>query len=360
MACMVVVMSTALLGVSPQLSRNSNRGYGLVPISLLTLFTSIFAIQSGDFVYTALHFQTGRGLHHFEQFYIDLWNFNKDILFWRIVVFGSSVLLLISTIKNLNVNIKFACFIFVITKMFYFGQMRNMFGFMVEFFCIAILFNNESNRPLLVRISIAVIGIWLSTFLHRSMWMYCILLIPAYFLPLNKKCLYATFIAFPILYASIFSMSYWFLGAFGDSEIQSHALYYTDTVRESTLMKTLIDILMQTCYIFLLSRILISYNKGNLIFPPVMLFLTRYAYLLMYIGLLFYGQGTGGWLYERFIQAGEISLMFVMMWFFYLYPRTKGVKLAFLGLIFCILYQMLYICAYANNSFINRFNTISF
>lgn len=360
MGCMVVVMLIAVGGVSPQFTSNNERGFGLVPISLLTLFTSIFAIQSGDFVYTTFILQTGHNMGHLEQFYQDLWNFQKDILFWRFVVFGGSLLLLLSIIKLLNVNIKFACFIFVITQMFYFGQLRNMLGFMMMFFSIVILFRFGTQKHYFIGVVVSLIGLWSSMFLHKSMWMYLLFLIPAT-IPFGKRMFKISIFAFPILYVCVFVLSNLFITTFVSADMQEHIIkYYVDAERETTIMQTLRTVVMQLSYLYLLYLILKDYCQAREEFPPVMMFLTRYAYLLMYLGFLFYGQRTGGWLYERFVGAGEIALMFVMMWYFYLYPRTQGVRLAFGVLIFCILYQMLYVCTVAGPMFVNRFNKVNF
>ena len=124
-------------------------------------------------------------------------------------------------------------------------------------------------------------------------------------------------------------------------------------------MKTINEILKQTAYLYLLFLVMKAYNKKRIIFPHAIKFLMRYAFILIYIGFLFYGQGNGGWLFERLVWTGEIAEMFVIMWFFYIYPRRKPVKIAFGILIYQILYQMLYICTYASQNYIERFNTIT-
>lgn len=360
MFCMVVVMFSALIGVSPQFSRNSKNGLGIIPIFLLASFTAIFAIQSGDFVYTTQLLQTGgKSAQHLEEFYLDLWEFEKDALFWRFVVFGGSLVLLFLTINLLRVNKRFACFIFVITQLFYFGQMRNMFGFMTMFFSIALIFRYGDWKHLFFGITIGGLGLWASIFLHRSMWLYLLLLVPA-LIPFGKKIIWSSIIAFPFLYGLVFKLSSLFLLLYASEEMQNHGAYYASSNRESTIMQSIRDILNLLSYIYLLFIILKNYCTNKVPFPPVMSFLTRYSYILIYIGCLFLGQEFGGWLYVRFSGAGEISLMFVMMWFYYRYPRTRCVKIAFSMLIISIIYQILYICTYASNVYIERFNKISF
>ncbi len=357
MVCMAIAVLTALVGVSPQFNRNSGKGINGVLIFLITLFTTIFAIQSGDFVYVARILQTGKNFAHLEPFYQNLWFICLDNIIWRFVVFGCSVLLLFCTIRILPVNKKFAYFIFVITEFFYFGTMRNMFGFMVVFFTIAAFFKCINSKHVVIGVIVAAMGFWGASFLHRSMWMYLLLLIPA-LIPFGKRIIRLSVFAFPFIYSIIFLLTNFIISNIASDDIQNYALHYTDVERESTIMQTITELMRLLCYIYILYLIIQNYVRKRDIFPPVMNFLTRYAYILMYIGLLFYGHESGGWLYMRFVGAGQIALMFVMMCFFYRYPRTRGVKITFAGMIFFIIYQVLYICTWASEVFIGRFNSI--
>ena len=92
--CMVLTVLIALIGVSPQFSHNSRRGINGFSLFLLTLFTSVFCIQSGDFVYTTKMLQSGVNFEHLELFYQSLWLIIYDALIWRFIVFGTSVILL--------------------------------------------------------------------------------------------------------------------------------------------------------------------------------------------------------------------------------------------------------------------------
>lgn len=357
MVYMIIIMGTALIGTYPQFSHNSKRGLGLKWTMVLAFMLALFPIQSGDFVYSAIILQKGTNFSHLELFYQGLWLLSRDLIIWRSVVFGGAILLLISTIQLLNVNKKFACFIFAITEMFMFGAMRNMLGFMLMVLCIALLFNSGNILKRMVFFILAVSGFFGCIFLHRSMPLY-IALLPLALIPFGKRTIKLSLFTFPFIYFSVFIFTQWFLKSFADQETQHHASLYTKSVMETTLLKTINDLIKQGCYIYLLS-IVIRKLLPNDNAPRIFKFLTRYAFILIYIGFLFYGQTTGGWLYSRFVGAGEVLFMFVMMYFFYYYPRKKGIKIAFAGLIYCIVYQMLYVTTYASNNFIERFNLIT-
>lgn len=359
LAYMGVILTIAIISVLPQYNANSNRGLNLWGLAILTFLMSLMPIQSGDFVYYALIFKTKVNITHFEDFYIDLWTWNPDYIGWRAVVWGATVILLIATILLLRINNKFACFIFVITQFFYLGAYRNMFGFMMMFFSIAILFRGLEFTDVgkqFLSLVIGIVGLYLCTYLHKSMPMYVAFLILA-LIPFGMRLIKAALCAFPIVYSSIFFLSKWFVGWFLDEDMQNHSEAYTDSVREITFMQTIIDLVCQASYLLLFYIIQTTISKYKKRIPSVITFFTRYAFVLMYLGFLFYGQTTGGWLYSRFVTAGELSLMFVMMYILYFLPRTRPIKVAFGGLIFVLIYRMLYVF-YGADKFIERINQI--
>lgn len=358
MAYMVVIMLTALLGTSYQFVHNSKKGLSFGGIMLLTFALALFPIQSADFVYHAKMLTTGRNIKHLEDIFIWLWHNTRDVTLWRIGVFAPATLFLWLSVKYLGVNNKFAAFIFVITQMFMFGALRNMLGLMTMYLCVILIFYSVKTSRRMLILFVACAGLLGCIFLHRSMWLY-VMLLAVGLIPFGKKIIKISLFAFPVLYASIFFLSTWFLATFADAEMQTHAAYYTDSERATTLMKTINELLKQGAYLYFLYLIIYSFSKKSFYFPPVFKFLTRYSYALIYLGFLFYGQGNGGWLFERFAWTGEISLMFVMMWFLYLYPRKNNVKIALGILIYTIVYQILYICTYASAGYIERFNSIT-
>lgn len=358
MGYMVFLNSVAILGVAPQFSRNSKRGIGLFTMAILTFLMSLMPIQCGDFVYYGQILQTGYNFSHLEDFYQLLWFYNPDYLEWRAVVWGASVLLLVINIKLLHLNSKFAAFIFIITQFFYFGTMRNMFGFMLMFVAVTIFYISISSVKKYPLIIIAALCLWGSTFLHRSMWMYVLLLIVG-IIPINRYIIKISLIAFPFAWTSVFVLSSWFLSTFADAEMQTHADMYTSGERVSTILQTTMEVIKNVAYLYLLYIVTKYYCRPKCDFPDVMKFLVRYSYFLFYVGFLFFGQASGGWLYSRFTEAGQIAFMFVMMYFFYNHPRTPNVKIAFGVLIAFIFYRILYITLRAPDEFIARINTIT-
>lgn len=356
---MVVIMSTALFGVRPQFSRNRNDGLGLFGLAILTFLMSVFPIQCGDFFYYGITFQNGYRLNHFEDFYIWLWNVvDNNYILWRMAVWGGTVLLLILIIKKLKLNHRFAAFIFVITEMFYFGTMRNMLGFMMMFYGLVIVLSTyqQSRMKQLLWIIIGGVCLYFSTFLHRSMNMY-IAVLAISIIPFGIRTMKTSLFAFPVLYGSIFFLANIVLTLMS-SDIQSHAVSYTEGERSMTIFQTIKE-LAQTCaYLYLMWIVVKNTTEKDSQLPLIYKVLLRYSYIWMYVGLLFYGQATGGWLSSRFIETGELAFMFVIMYFFFRYPRTRGVKFAFGTLILITIYNILYTSTYASAGFVERIKEI--
>ena len=236
--------------------------------------------------------------------------------------------------------------------------MRNMLGYMVMFYSIFVIFCPFSNKHKIFSWAIGAMGIYGSFFLHRSMYLYLLFLIPA-LIPFGKRFIKVSLLCFPILYGMVFVLARYFLIYFSTGEdLQISAEGYVNDILNTTFMQSLNSIIRYASYLYLLYIVVRESSKKTIIMPSVFKYLTRYSFLLIYLGSLFLGQVTGGWLFIRFTGAGELAFMFVMMYFFYRYPRTKGVKLAFAGLTYFILYNIAYI-TYYNASFIGKVNTIT-
>lgn len=346
---MIVIMTIAILSTLPQFGKNSKLGISLFGIGVLSILMSLFPIQARDFLHVGITFQTGQNIDHFEDVFIDLWECTNNYVLWRLIVFGLSTILMICTIKLLKINGRFAAFIFVITEMFMFGNLRNMLGIMMMFFSVVLIMTSNRYNMTTFRRVIGALGLLLTIDLHKSMWLYELLLLGA-IIPFGKKTIRMSMLIFPILWGSVFVIAQFFI-AYMDEDAQFYAEFYTNGERATTLYKIITETIRQVCYIYLFYIIYKHQFKYPLVkLDPTQAFLARYAFILIYLGYLFIGQATGGWLYERFVGIGEVALMFLIMYFFYYYPRTRGVKMAFGGLLFYLIYNIAYTAVFAENS----------
>jgi len=357
---MLVLTALALWFIFPEFFRNRRTPrLCMLWLGVLTFFMALLPIQSGDFSYYGMIFKTGRYAWHMEDFYKWLWDIvGKDYLIWRSIVWGASTILLLLSIKRLKVNTYFAAFIFIITQWFYFGTMRNMLGYMAMFYGVIIVLSRGNVLRKTPELIVGALLIFASIFLHRSMFAYVAFLTLA-LIPFGRRTMTAGLFAFPFLYASVYALSKYvllFIGA--DDEAMTHAEGYLRSEIVSTTMQNFNSAIAFLSYAYLIWLIIRNKaNDGNEIeIPVVYRFLTRYAYIMMYAGALFFMQAEGGWMFVRLAGCGEVALMFVLMYFFYNYPRTRGVKIAFGVQIYIIAFNVAYILFRAYDDFIRRVN----
>lgn len=355
---MLLLTFAALWFVYPEFNRNHRTPrFCMLWLGLLTFFMAILPIQSGDFAYYGIAFRNGSYNFHLEDFYKWLWDaVDRNYLTWRAIVWGAATILLLLSIKRLNVNTYFAAFIFVITQWYFFGTMRNMLGFMAMFYGVIVMLSRGSALRKMPEFIIGAAFIFASIFLHRSMFAYVAFMVLA-LIPFGKRTMAIGLGVFPFLYASVYALSRYVLLYIGaDEEAITHANGYLRSEVVNTTMQNFNNIVIFTSYAYLLW--LIVRNRSNdglrVEMPAVYKFLTRYAYILMYAGALFFMQSEGGWMFVRLAGCGEIALMFVIMYYFYHYPRTRGVKIAFAAQIYIIVYFVLYILFRDYNGFVKR------
>lgn len=359
---MLVLTIAALWYVYPEFSRNRRTPrHCMMWLGILTFLMALFPIQSGDFTYYGMLFTTGRYTWHMEDFYVWLWDtVGRNYPAWRVVVWGASTILLLLSIRRLNVNLYFASFIFVITQWFYFGTMRNMLGFMAMFYGVILIFTRDKIMRKTVEVTFGILLIIASIFFHRSMFAYVIFLSLA-LIPFGKRTMGIGLIVYPFLYMSVYALSKYvmlYIGA--DEESVNHADVYLKAEQVTTRMQTFNNIITFGSYAYLIWIIVKNDAKKTAAvkMPYIYQFLTRYSYLMMYAAALFFMQIAGSWMYIRFIGCGTVSLMFVLMYYFYHYPRTLGVRIAFAAQIYIIAYNILYIMFPAHDSFIRRIQLI--
>lgn len=355
---MTIICIIAFALVLPQFQANRNHGAKLWIIGMLTFALALIPIQCGDFAYYAKIFIFAKHGVHFEDFYWWLYDFvNENYLVWRACVWGASTVLLFWMVKRLPVNPYLAGFIFVICEFFYFGTMRNMLGFVVMFVSFSILFYPLRKQRILSYI-LGLLGIYASLYLHRSMYLY-VLVLAATFLPFGKKSIRLSLFLIPVLYAMVFILADWMLANFGNEEFQNQGAAYVSGNRiKFTLMQQLNRLIVLCSYVYLLSiGIKYVYFQKNKV-PKFFKYLLKYAFILIYAGALFWNQKAGEWLFVRFTGAGEFALMLFMMYFLYQVPRTRGIKLALGALIYNDIYAFLYTW-YGYDKFIERLSSMA-
>lgn len=124
----------------------------------------------------------------------------KNYLLFRVVIWGSAMVLFIYTTKRLKISIKCSLFFLLTCYIQVFSYARASLAMAIYFFGISFLIAPAKNR--FVSYVSALIIIICSYFFHSSM-LVIILLTPVVFLPLNKKTYAALILLSPILFVSM-------------------------------------------------------------------------------------------------------------------------------------------------------------
>lgn len=319
---------------------------------LVVIVYSTFGFCTGDYpnyaeLYERITRTTNIRAMHMEDFYIWLIEIlPNDYNLWRFFVWGLSTIVAVWTFKKYRLNSQFACLIFALMLMQYFAAPRNSLGYMVLFLGVAWLFYPKHKT--LATILIGILIILSSTFFHKSMFLY-ILVICISLIPFKKSMYIISLILFPVLYISFIKLSVFILPYIaGDTESLSSGMMYLE--KDEVLVANfngLIRLLIQRTPIFILVFLAVKsiIFKGEKI-PYVFKVLLNYTYILIYISMLFYGQKTSGLLSTRFWDASIYSVMIFTAYYFYSRPSKLLTKCLFL-LLFANFFDFAYLL-YAN------------
>lgn len=323
---------------------NSKQGIGYFLLFVLITAYSAFAFTTGDyFHYIELYNDAVQyhGSYHFEAFYnwlITVLPVNYNI--WRLAVWGLAALFLILTFKRLQLNAQFASFIFVITLMFTFANLRNALGYIVLYYSASLLFypSRHKYRSYLL----GIIGIICSYFLHKSMFAYIILL-GVSLLPFSKWVYILSLLLFPLLYRYVPVVASYVLSYGSETSQISGNMYLNSDFNQVANFNGLIQMFIHRFPILILLFIIIRsvYQRKEEI-PFMYKVFVQYSYILIYISCLFYGQSLSAFFSSRFWNASLFPLTILFTFYFCYRPRTKAIKLSFYMLIAATLYDFAY------------------
>lgn len=317
-----------------------NRGIGIKLTALFAFLSGLISIQCGDFFYYTLLLVGGRVSDHLEPFYHWVWGISNSYLLWRAVVWGMATIAFFWMINRIPVNKHFACFIFIISQLFYWGSMRNMLGFTTLFLGMSMVFYRLKNLSRLFSIGIGAALVLLSLSFHRSMLLYAIAMVVS-FLPLNRMAFRVSVIAYPFLYASVFLFASVFLEGIDNEEVSELGnIYLKYAELDSTSFQALNTFILILCYGYFFIRSFRYIDKNKV--PTFFKVMLRYSYIIFYGGLLFYQQQDTGWLSLRFLSAGELGMSVCLMYYLYKIPLTNMVRLALGGILWVSVFNWMY------------------
>ena len=224
-----------------------------------------------------------------------------------------------------------------------FHNLRNVLGYSVLCYGTTLLFTSRKNN--FIYIILGITWIILSLFLHKSMFLY-IIIMGLSLIPLNKKYIILSLLFFPIIYNSVTYISEFILtNSFADETSQQSGENYLNSelmweVNIYGMLRLIIERL--PIFIFLFYSIKHIYFKKEHIQYSLKIFL-QYSYWLIYISYLFRGQSVSSYLTNRFWDAALFPFTIFLSAYLYQQPRTPFIKKTFYLLIIANLYTLTYI-----------------
>lgn len=314
-------------------------------ILMLVVFCTL-AYYVGDFPHYAINYKeclmSSTPIHVEPVYFWLMKNVPHSYLFWRFVVWGGAVILWVMMYRRMKIPRKYACMAMTLVLLYYFAAPRQSLAFAILFLSLTFIFYPMKNKS--ISYIIAFVGIYLSLFFHRSMIMYVLLVVLA-FIPLKKTFFIGTALAFPFLYGAVLLYSFYFIEFFFEegTTFEKGIRYLSSESQGGLTIWGWIQFAVTRVPIFYLILYCIwhIYIKKKQL-PPIFKVLVKYAYVCMYIGLLFFQQETSSFLSPRFLDATYYPLAIVLGYFLIQENKSKQIKVILNMFLFSNLYLFAY------------------
>lgn len=343
----VILWFTLLLINRNQIQRISNKGTSFSVLLIFIVVFSTFGFISGDyFHYKDLYTEIIRYNEniHLEEFYFWLIQIlPTSYSIWRLTVWGFAAIVFILLLKQLNFNAQFSSLLFVLILMTTFPNLRNALGYVVLYYSVVLILFEKHKR--VTNCIIGSIGIICSFFLHKSMFMY-ILLLGIALVPFNKWVYIISWIAFPILYKYLYSISEYFLiNSFANEQsITSGINYLNSDFNTYANLNGLIRMIVNRTSIILLllyAIIRVFFKNSDHINYGMKVFL-QYSYILIYLSFFFYGQQVSAFFASRFWDASLYPMAIFLIYYLYNKRDIRFVRMCLYLLVVSNLYDLAY------------------
>lgn len=318
---------------------------------LWTVITSfcIFYAYSYDYYSYERRFEEflmGYEQDYLEQFYMYLMSLSQgNYLIWRLFVWGGASLFIILTCRRLKISSYYFGAIFLsLTLVHAYYYLRNSLAFALFFWGLSFFYVTNNKRILSYIVGIS--GVFFSLFLHKSMPFYLFVTLICFMLPFNKRIIRISLCCFPILYVfvSVFVSIFLNLDIFNDSIIQERGMEYVESDYSQNLtifgylQMVIIRFPVLLCLYYSIKNIYVLKTKVH----PVFEFYLKYSYVMIYISLLFVGQGMSEHISLRFWNAALIPFSFFMSSFLFNRQKFFFPKVIYRLTVFSTMYVLLY------------------
>lgn len=290
--CILLLLFMVLVNYKSLYYNNYRSKCGYLIFGLfITLFSVYYRPIGGDFWFSYEEFQKGDSLQieHMENIYVWLKkNLNYNYLLWRLIVWGSASIFIVTSFKKIKIDSSLAIVVFLtfaLVQCFYY--LRNSLAFSILYFGV-VLYTTRTKRNNLLSWTIIIFIIAISWYFHKSMPLYIILSIIAMFIPLRKGYILGSIIIFPLLYYGVYGISESFLSS--DIWMTDYGLRYLEA--ENSLYINWRGYVMLMIkyipYIYISIVYLKSFTRSEKTQKTFFLI----TYMLIYLSFLFMYQGS--------------------------------------------------------------------
>ncbi len=307
-------------------NRNKNNSNYFLLWLFLTCFCTWFAVGADYTSYQeALHFST-----HVEPFYVSLYNIvGGNYILWRMIVWGIANIFTVLTIKRMGDDVNLFTILFILLPLlgFYYVT-RNVLGLSILFYALA--YFDYKNIWSWIFVAAAIV---FTPEFHNSMMLYSIILMAVLLVPFNRYTLLASFILFPIVQPIVLNLSESVLLELENENMAEMGMNYIEAEHEQLkytgmgLLDRILQIVpMSLIMIYSIWRYVVCREDDITDKARRFLFM---AYILIYISILYLGQGSV-YLSTRFWDTAYIPVAFFLSNTLYNHRTKFVVRLFFI------------------------------
>ena len=229
---------------------------------------------------------------------------------WRFAIWGTASFLMIKSAKVLDLNANVLCFMVPLLFINQLAVTRGAIGIALMVFC-AILFVQSLEKKKFLLVLVAILGIFASSFLHKSMIIFIVILVVSYFIPLTKRTFIVSLILFPFLYAAALQLFQNFSFFIELSEEQEGLIstYQMSEKKELNVNGVIITIFEKTVLLLLVFNLTKKFLFDKIESTKAQRFIYKYAYIMIYVSFLFLGQEVSNWVSNRTLHAASFALV---------------------------------------------------
>lgn len=284
--------------------------YAFVALSLI--ICSVFAFASHDTYHYMEHYQEMlyyNQIVHVEKFYFWLVQaLPTNYYLWRLCVWGPAALLFVFACKRYRLNANVVGLLLIAFVLDNFVITRGALGFALLLVGLSYI-----TKPMPIKFLSYLFGailLYLSLALHRTIGIYMIFIPLALFFSL-KKGFKASVVAFPFLYVLVLGVSASLMNnptvmsMFGETidtyfEMEESQLNMIGQIRQ---------VVEYAPYLLLMYFVVRNISKYPALYSKSAHFMAKYAYVLIYVSMLFFMQPISSWISSRTLHAAVFPLV---------------------------------------------------